>query len=176
MDTSQKIYGIARKRSAVVLSWVCFALAILPFFEIAANLISSKVIDIGFLEVTLFWLLLWGFFSVVFYRWAITAKLMISSNSISCDDIASFAGFSTQWENIREIEVTKMRLILWLREPSIAITKVGQWAQNHAFVSPNMMDLSSFIDHWKSGELKKDFERYAPHLFVSGERSEKNAA
>ena len=176
MDPSQKTYGIGRKRSALVLSWVCFALAILPFFEIAANLMSSKVIDIGFIEVTLFWLFLWGFFSVVIYRWAITAKLIISSNSISCDDIASLAGFSTQWENIREIEVTKMRLILWLREPSIAITKVGQWAQSRAFISPDMMDLSSFIDHWKSGELKKDFERYAPHLFMSDEQPKENAA
>jgi hypothetical protein len=176
MEISQKTYGIAKKRLALTLSWVCFALAVLPFFEIAANLISGKVIDIGLIEVTVFWLLLWSVFAVVFYRWAITAKLIISSSAISCDDIASLAGFSTRWENIRGVEVSKMRLILWLYEPSSPITKVGQWSQRHSFISSDMMDLSSFIDHWKSGELKADFEKYAPHLFIAGEQSEKNAA
>lgn len=169
MESSQKTYRIAKKRSALALSWIFFILAILPFFEFTVDLISGKAIDKGLIEISLFWILLWGFFAVVIYRWAITAKLIISPNNISCDDIASLAGFSTQWENIREIEVTKMRLILWLHEPSIPITKVGQWAQRRNVIRPDAIDLSSFIDHWKSGELKKDFERYAPHLFISGE-------
>jgi len=58
-----------------------------------------------------------------------------------------------------------MRLILFLKESSEPSTKLGHWVITHNWMNPRVIDLSSFIDYWKSGELKRDFERYAPHLF-----------
>ena len=176
MDTPQKIYRFPRKRSALILSVVCLVFALLPFVEIVVILISKKKFEVDLIGVTLFFLLFWGSFAFICYQWASTAKLVVSPSQIVCDDLASLVGFSTRWENIRNIEVSKKRLILWLEEASTPISKVGRWTQRHNVIRPDAIDLSSFIDHWKSGELKRDFEKYAPHLFMSGEQPESHAA
>jgi hypothetical protein len=36
----------------------------------------------------------------------------------------------------------------------------------HSLINPCVIDLSSFIEHWKSGELKQGFKRHVPHLLT----------
>jgi hypothetical protein len=175
MDASEKTYRLARQKSAFALAWACLVFALVPSIGIASDVMSAKMITAGFIGITMFWLMLWGSFAYIVYRWAKSAKLLISSSNLNCDDIASLVGFSTRWENIINIEVSKMRLVLWLKEPSIPTTKLGQWVLEHSVIRPDIIDLSSFIEHWKSGELRQDFEKYAPHLFGSG-NSKTNAA
>ncbi len=170
MTSSSKTYPIARKKSALLLSWACLLFSLIPFIGVGLDLSSGKRIGFDYIITIAFWILIWAIFSFVFRRWAMTAKLTISPNGVECDDIASLVGFSTNWENIRSVEASKMRLFLLLEKPSTPITKLGKWASKSSLVRPDIIDLSSFIEHWKNGELKSDFAKYVPHLLQSESR------
>jgi len=170
MDSSHKIYRFTKQKIVLALSWACLAFACLPFIGVALDLSSGKEIGVDFVAVIIFWLFAGGSTSFYFFRWAKSAKLIITSNNLICDDIgSSFDESSTTWGNIAGVNVSKIGLFLSLKEPSIPKTKLGEWARKNSVVNPNVINLSNFIDHWNSGELKKDFERYAPHIFQSDE-------
>ena len=166
MISFPKAYSIAKKKKALILAWICLFFAVVfPIVGIVDTLLNLSREFWNVFIVFVFWFLMWSAMSYMVYKWAMTAKLVISENKIDCDDIASLAGFSTNWENIEFVLVSKMRLILYLKEPSEPITKLGKWVIDHNWTNPNVIDLSSFIDHWKSGELKQDFAQCAPYLF-----------
>jgi hypothetical protein len=178
MTLAIKTYGIKRKKTAAMVSWACLVMAFMPFLGIGLDMHSGKSVGLDYVPIILFWFVIWFPFSFVFRYWAKTAKLVISPNGIECDDIASLVGFSTDWENIRAVKFSKLRLVAWLDKPRIPINTLGRWSIRLSSVSPdiieaygydpsNYIDLSSFVEHWKNGELRKDFEKYAPHLFNS---------
>jgi hypothetical protein len=49
-------------------------------------------------------------------------------------------------------------LVVVLKEPAILTGKFARVAVLTKFKSPRIINLSSFIDHWNNGDLKKDFE------------------
>jgi hypothetical protein len=166
MQSLSKSYPIVKKKKAIALAWIClFCAVVIPLVAIGDTLFGESKDYWTTITVVILWFPLWSGFAYVFFKWAKTAKLDIAENKIECDDIASLVGFSTPWENIDYVLASKMRLILFLKEPSKPITNLGQWAIKHNWINPKVIDLSSFIDHWKSGELRQDFERYAPNLF-----------
>ena len=89
----------------------------------------------------------------------------MSQTGVNCEDASSFVGFSTSWQDIYAIQETKNYLLLWLSSPSTPTTKIGEWALRRSIIRPDVINISSFLEQWRSGELKKDFEKYAPHLF-----------
>lgn len=166
MNSLSKSYPIAKKKKAFTLAWIClFCAVVIPLVVIGNTLFNVSKDYWSTFFVFILWFPLWSAFAYVFFKWAKTAKLAISENKIECDDIVSLVGFSTTWENIDYVLVSKMRLTLFLKEPGSPITKLGQWVIKNNWINPKVIDLSSFIDYWKSGELKQDFEQHAPNLF-----------
>jgi hypothetical protein len=172
-----KTYSIAKKKKTILLAGVCLLCAfVVPLLGSADIVRGFSSGDWTVFVMSLLWFFFWSVTACIFYKWALTAKLIISESKIECDDIASLVGFSTAWENIESIFVSKMRLVLYLKKPSEPSTKLGEWVIAHHWISPNVIVLSSFIEYWKSGELKQDFKRCAPYLLEEDRGPKSNPA
>jgi hypothetical protein len=169
VTTILKTYQIAKQKTVMALSWACMVFAFAPFIVAGLSLLLYNDIGIGKEPISniilVIWLCGWAAASFAERRLATNARLMVSEIDLSCDNDVLLGGFSTRWENILGIQVTKYSLSLFLKEPSIPRTKWGAWAIKRSLIRPDVIDLSNFIDHWNTGELKQDFEKYAPHLF-----------
>jgi hypothetical protein len=105
--------------------------------------------------VILGFLAIWLTFAGIFAYWIKTARLIITDKGIECYDMSLYTGY-TEWDNISAVDVGKNRIMVILSKP-IFDPKKGR--------SINVLNLSSFINYWESGELKDDFYQYARHLF-----------
>ena len=173
MVSSSKTYRIAKQKTVMALSWICLVFAFTPFFVAGLSLLIYNDIGIGYEPISntiiIIMFLGWTAASIGVRRWAKNAELTVSEIDLFCDNNGLLGGFSTRWENIIGIQATRYSLSLYLSEPSIPKTKWGVWFIKHSVIRPDVIDLSSFINHWNTGELRQDIEKYAPHLFPKTE-------
>ena len=158
MDLHTKTYHPAKQKTLRTLSWACLLFACMPLSSIAGELIASNQIDTSLLRMITIFFVIFSPALLLVYLWS-KATLTISSTGLSCNDIAVFEGSSTHCENISDIFCTKNGLVVVLEEPAILTGTFARVAVLTKFKSPRIINLSSFVDHWNSGELKKDFEK-----------------
>ena len=167
MNPYPKIYHVEKRNTVLTVARVSLLLALIWTMHFSIDFFSGKMIDWGYVIGTLVLVLALVSLSLFVRYWLKTTNLIVSQEGLSCEDVLSFVGFSTSWHNIRAIGETKIYLLLVLSSPSTPITKIGEWALKHPVIRPDIIDISSFHEQWRSGELRKDFEKYAPHLFQS---------
>ncbi len=157
MDFHTKTYHPAKQKTLRALSWACLLFACIPLASIAGELIAGNQIDASLIRTIAIFFLIFSPASLLVHLWS-KATLTISSTGLSCKDIAVFESSSTHWENISDVFSTKNGLVVVLKEPAILTGKFARVAVLTKFKSPRIINLSSFIDHWNNGDLKKDFE------------------
>ena len=165
MSPHSKIYYIEKRKTALIVSWISLLLAVIWIGHFLIDLFSGITIDWDYIIGTLVLVFsLVSLFLITRY-WLENTKLIVSQTGVNCEDASSFVGFSTSWQDIYAIQETKNYLLLWLSSPGTPTTKIGEWALRRSIIRPDVINISSFLEQWRSGELKKDFEKYAPHLF-----------
>ncbi len=170
MSPHSKIYYIEKRKTALIVGWISLLLAVIWIGHFLIDLFSGITIGWDYIIGTLVLVFsLVSLFLITRY-WLENTKLTVSQTGVSCEDVVSFVGFSSNWQDIYAIQETRNYLLLWLSSPSTPTTKIGKWALSRSIIRPDVIDISSFLEQWKSGELKKDFEKYAPHLFQTESR------
>ncbi|MFN8414177.1 MAG: hypothetical protein U0Z26_17485 [Anaerolineales bacterium] len=165
MSQYSKIYYIEKRNTALIVAWVSLLLAVIWIIHFLIDLFSRVTIGWDYIIGSVVLVLALVSLFLITRYWLKNTKLIVSQTGVNCEDVTSFVGFSSNWQDIYAIQETKIYLLLWLSNPSTPTTKIGEWALSHSIIRPDVINISSFLEQWRSGELRKDFEKYAPHLF-----------
>jgi hypothetical protein len=156
-----RVYHLGKRRIVFVLAYASFIASVSP--AILDILFSHKYTGTG--SAWLVFSLLFLFFSIWAFLWALKSKLLVSSQGIECQDFESFVSIKTDWQNIAAFHKDRFSFYLLLKTPGQPTTKFAGWLFSHSLINPRVVNLSGFIDHWTEQELIEDFRLYIPELF-----------